>query len=452
MSSIIINYIFGRLIANYHFSKLSSRRNILITALTLNLMCLAYFKYYNFFLSNIRSMIEIEIPNIILPLGISFFTFTQIAFLIDAYHGKVKSFNFIHYCLFVTYFPHLIAGPILHHKKMIDQFADPKTQVLKIDNITLGFTYFVIGLAKKILIADTFAKYSDPIFSTAGLGPSPTFFEAWLGAIAFSFQIYFDFSAYSDMAIGISKILGISLPVNFNSPYKSRNISEFWRRWHISLSSFLRDYLYIPLGGNRKGELRKYLNLITVMVLGGLWHGANWTFVVWGGLHGLYLTVYHLWSGKKNNSRNFGKSEKILEILSILVTFTLVTIAWVFFRSPNFTTALEMLKGMFLINGISFPSKLSLLGQIPMITSLDLKFNGLFPGVDGITTFKLISQLLLTFVIIWFCPNSQNIIDSMHFNKITPRKLVVIGVFVGVIFTICISSMFQSVSFIYFQF
>ena len=233
------------------------------------------------------------ILGIILPIGISFFTFTQIAFLADAYAGKVTEYRFIYYVLFVTYFPHLIAGPVLHHKEMMPQFDEDRNYRPDAANFAIGLTIFAIGLAKKVLIADNLAGYAAPAFAP-GADP-PTLFFAWGGALAYTFQLYFDFSGYSDMAIGLSRIFGVRFPLNFSSPYKSHNIAEFWRRWHMTLSRFLRDYLYIPLKGNRHGTFRRQTNLITTLVLGGLWHGAGWNFVIWGGLHGGFLVINQLW-------------------------------------------------------------------------------------------------------------------------------------------------------------
>jgi D-alanyl-lipoteichoic acid acyltransferase DltB (MBOAT superfamily) len=263
---------------------------LLASAIAVNLILLGYFKYANFFADNLNHFAGTALPigQVILPLGISFFTFTQIAFLVDTYQGKVKEFNFVHYTLFVTYFPHLIAGPVLHHKEMMPQFAKRNVCHLNWDNVAVGLSIFVLGLAKKVLIADSLAEFATPIFSAVAAGGQPMLFEAWIGALAYTLQLYFDFSAYSDMAIGISLMFNVRLPMNFNSPYKATSIIDFWRRWHMTLSRFLRDYLYIPLGGSRNGKAQRYLNLMITMLLGGLWHGAGWTFVIWGGLHGFY--------------------------------------------------------------------------------------------------------------------------------------------------------------------
>jgi D-alanyl-lipoteichoic acid acyltransferase DltB (MBOAT superfamily) len=230
---------------------------------------------------------------IVLPIGISFYTFTQIAYVVDTLQGKVTERSVLSYLLFVTYFPHLVAGPVLHHAEMMPQFRVRENLAPRAENLARGLTFLVAGLFKKVVLADGCAPIANAAFAGASAGLTPG--DAWLGAIAYSLQIYFDFSGYSDMAVGISLLFNIDLPVNFHSPYRARSVVDFWRRWHMTLSRFLRDYLYIPLGGNRKGPLRRHANLLATMLLGGLWHGANWTFVVWGGLHGLYLVVNHLW-------------------------------------------------------------------------------------------------------------------------------------------------------------
>ena len=227
-------------------------------------------------------MPQVPEVNLLLPIGISFYTFTQIAFLVDCFKAKVHEPKFRHYLLFVTYFPHLIAGPILHHAQMMPQFKKEEIYRINYGTLSIGIIIFVSGLAKKILIADPLGEFADIFFESIRNGVHPSAVVCWAGTLAYTFQIYFDFSGYSDMAIGISLCFGIYLPINFNSPYKAANIIDFWRRWHISLSIFLRDYLYIPLGGNRFGTFRRYLNLFITMLLGGLWHGASWTFVLWG--------------------------------------------------------------------------------------------------------------------------------------------------------------------------
>jgi alginate O-acetyltransferase complex protein AlgI len=355
IGSICFNFLIGSRIATLMQNSLATNnrsyaKRWLILGITTNLMLLGYFKYANFFIDNLVliSGQHWQIERIILPIGISFFTFTQIAFLADTFQKNVREYEFIHYGLFVTYFPHLIAGPVLHHSQMMPQFRASATYKINTANLAGGLTIFAIGLFKKIVIADSISPYADAIFNAVDTGAIPSFNEAWIGAFAYTFQLYFDFSGYSDMAVGLSWLFNIHLPANFNSPYKATNISEFWRKWHISLSNFLRDYLYIPLGGNRKGNLRRHINLFVTMLLGGLWHGASWNFVLWGGLHGLYLVINHafqMFVGRFfDNQKEFNR---LLKLLGWMLTFLSVVIAWVFFRATHFSSAVQMLSSMF---------------------------------------------------------------------------------------------------------
>lgn len=321
----------------------------MIAGLTLNLGLLAYFKYVNFFIDNLNAVLGSLWPpaSVVLPIGISFYSFTQIAFLVDTYQGKVQEAKFIHYGLFVTYFPHLIAGPVLHHSQMMPQFAAAKVYLPRSTNLVAGSFIFCLGLFKKVILADGIGPYADAVFRAADLGDAISTTEAWIGAVAYALQLYFDFSGYSDMAVGISWMFNVRLPFNFDAPYRAVSISDFWRRWHISLSTFLRDYLYVVLGGNRKGEFRRYVNLATTMLLGGLWHGASWSFVIWGGLHGLYLLVNHGFRALlgANAMARLDRS-KVWTILSWAVTMVCVVCAWVFFRSQTLSGAAVMLQAM----------------------------------------------------------------------------------------------------------
>ncbi len=371
LGSIVCNYAFGVWIAKAGVKQDALRQPLLVLALAANLSLLAYFKYANFFLGSINSVAgaHLSMGEIILPLGISFFTFTQIAFLVDTYQGKVKEYNFIHYTLFVTYFPHLIAGPVLHHKEMMPQFAQASTYRFNYENMAVGLTIFFIGLFKKVILADGISEYVEPVFNAPAAHMHLSFIEAWVGALSYTLQLYFDFSGYSDMAIGLSRMFGVILPLNFHSPYKAVNIIEFWHRWHMTLSRFLRDYLYIPLGGNRRGKGRRYLNLMATMLLGGLWHGANWTFVIWGGLHGVYLVINHAWHAVR---RRLGQNpeqplSRPMHALSVVLTFVAIVATWVVFRAGNLDTSIEILKAMMGMNGIAFPAswlpELGVLGQ-----------------------------------------------------------------------------------------
>ncbi|WP_100961701.1 MBOAT family protein [Bosea sp. FBZP-16] len=323
------------------------KKLVLALGVGANLLLLGYFKYTNFVVANFSALtgIEFAVNQIVLPLGISFFTFTQIAFLVDAHRGEAREYNPVHYALFVTYFPHLIAGPILHHKQMMPQFGEAKTYSPVLENFVVGLTIFLIGLFKKLVLADEIAPQASAVFEAAASGKPLGFLEAWIGALSYTLQLYFDFSGYSDMAIGLSRLFGIQLPINFNSPYKATNITDFWRRWHITLSTFLRDYLYIPLGGSRRGPFRRYLNLFLTMLLGGIWHGAGWTFVVWGALHGFYLVVNHSWRALCTRL-GFQPRGLLWTASCWLITFLAVVVAWVYFRAPSLTTANAILISM----------------------------------------------------------------------------------------------------------
>lgn len=353
LGSICGNFVIGMRIAK---AARPAAKAWMALGVTANLLLLGWFKYANFFVDNLNAAfgMQVDIGRVLLPIGISFFTFTQIAFLADAYQKGVREYKFSHYGLFVTYFPHLIAGPVLHHAQMMPQFGDARTYRWNPANVAGGLAIFALGLFKKVVLADGIGPYADAVFKPADAGVTPDFAEAWLGALAYTFQLYFDFSGYSDMAIGLSWMFNVRLPFNFNSPYRALNISDFWRRWHMSLSNFLRDYLYIALGGNRHGAVRRYANLGTTMLLGGLWHGASWTFVFWGGLHGLYLVVNHGFRALCGEARlsRLGRSRAFM-IASWMVTMLAVVAAWVFFRAESFGGAGRMLRGMSGLGGVA---------------------------------------------------------------------------------------------------
>ncbi|MBO9680930.1 MAG: MBOAT family protein [Acidovorax sp.] len=372
LASICANYWFGLRLSPAPERNNQNRKTLLVGALVANLGVLAIFKYANFFVANVNDglaaagLAQIPMLHIVLPIGISFYTFTQIAFLVDCWQGKVQERSFIHYVLFVTYFPHLIAGPVLHHAQMMPQFSSPSTYRIAPNKLALGLSIFTFGLAKKLLIADPLGQYADMMFNGVQQGHSPSFYTAWYGALAYTLQIYFDFSGYSDMAVGLSMCLGVQLPLNFQSPYKSTSIIDFWRRWHISLSTFLRDYLYVPLGGNRKGPARRYLNLFLTMLLGGLWHGAAWTFVLWGALHGVFLMVNHLWNAKV---RRHTTPSRLANLLGWLLTFLSVTVAWVVFRAESTQAAIAIYKGMLGMNGAPVSAFSDLGATVPYLKS-----------------------------------------------------------------------------------
>ncbi len=411
--SMAVNYGLGETIVRRRNSqKFKQAQGFLIYGLIFNLGLLAYFKYANFIVDNINSLFSsgFNLDEIILPLAISFFTFQQIAYLIDAYRGITKEFKFSHYALFVTFFPQLIAGPIVHHKEMLPQFMQMDNLKPKLENMIIGLTIFSLGLFKKVVIADGVAQYSTPVFDAAAAGEALSFFIAWGGALAYSFQLYFDFSGYSDMAIGIAKMFGILLPLNFASPYKSLSIIEFWRRWHMTLSRFLRDYVYISLGGNRKGDVRRFANLFATMLLGGLWHGAGWTFVFWGGLHGLYLVINHGWHYLQRKAKlEFLHQNLLWRVFSWFLTFFAIVNAWVFFRASSFTAAVVMMEGMYGFNGVAIPNAIfARLGGLQTILNQIGVTSFIGGGSQFMFTYLWVSALLVAVLL----PNTQQIMNS----------------------------------------
>jgi alginate O-acetyltransferase complex protein AlgI len=451
--SIVFNYLLGRA----QVRRTERSIGLLWLAVGGNLCLLGTYKYLGFVTTSINALARtaLPVPDIALPLGISFFTFTQIAFQVDVYRSLVREYNFIHYTLFVTYFPHLIAGPILHHKQMMPQFARPETYRVSAESIAVGMSIFTAGLAKKVLLADRLGAFATPVFLSAVGGDAPTLFVAWTGALAFAFQIYFDFSGYSDMAIGLSRLFGIDLPLNFNSPYKARSIIEFWRRWHMSLSIFLKDYLYIPLGGNRLGTLRRYENLMATMLLGGLWHGANWTFVVWGGMHGLYLCANHAWKALRGHAAP--QPGRLGRMLGTATTFLAVVVAWVFFKAESFTGALGMLRGMAGQGGVSLPMRVQ--GLFGGLQLAEIRFEGLFADNEALMALgagRFMVLLLLTGAICWGLPNSQEMFlragrpDAARGP--TWRACRVWAVGLGTLLAACVMDMQHVSEFLYFQF
>ena len=350
LSSMLFNYVIGNSL-NENFQKTKvNKKSLLLFGVMSNIALLGYFKYSDFFIQNINLAFDssISLLHLALPLAISFFTFQQIAYLVDSYRGETKEYDFLNYALFVTFFPQLIAGPIVHHSEMMPQFANKWNLAKNYRNIATGLFIFSIGLFKKVVIADSFAEIADKGFDLSSV---LNFAEAWATSLSYTFQLYFDFSGYTDMAIGAALLFNIKLPINFNSPYKATSIQDFWRRWHITLSRFLKDYIYIPLGGNRKGNFRTYTNLMATFILGGIWHGAGWTFVFWGFLHGIALVINHIW-------KSLGL--RLPTILAWFITFNFVNIAWVFFRAKEWDDALKVLTGMISIGTIGLNSNIDM--------------------------------------------------------------------------------------------
>ena len=337
LGSIIGNFIIGTCLSREYKATFFNKKSLLIAGVAGNIALLGYFKYADFLIANVNFALRSDLPlfDLVLPLAISFFTFQQIAYLVDSYKGETKEYSFLNYTLFVTFFPQLIAGPIVHHKEMMPQFIKIKNKIKNYHNIALGLFIFSIGLFKKTIIADTFAIWANDGFDAS---ETLSMVEAWGASLSYTFQLYFDFSGYTDMAIGLALLFNIALPANFNSPYKANNIQDFWRRWHITLGRFLKDYIYIPLGGNRKHRFQTYSNLLATFIIGGIWHGAGWTFIFWGFLHGMALVIYALWHKT---------GLKIWHWLAWFLTFNFINITWVFFRAEEWEDAIKVLSGMF---------------------------------------------------------------------------------------------------------
>jgi len=466
LASIAFNFVFGERIRRATTERAASRQ--LAFAVSANLLALAYFKYSGFLVSATSYAMGLTLrfhpPE--LPLGISFFTFTQIAYLVDTRRTRTTSTDFASYWLFVTYFPHLIAGPVLHHAQFMPQFKRRRAFTITSTSLAVGISLLAIGLAKKTLLADPLGIYASAVFDDAATGARPLLVESWIGALCYSFQLYFDFSGYSDMALGISRTINLRLPANFLSPYKATSIIDFWRRWHVSLSSFLRNYLYIPLGGNRKGRWRTKLNMFVTMLLGGMWHGAGWTYILWGGFHGALLVFNHAWRnlvGQTDNRK--GRPTLGLRLCGGLLTFLLVMIGWVLFRSADITTAARVLGGLVGLNGISLPP--SAAAYIPSTLDQVVRpaYEGAFAGSATLRNMginRLLVILPVASVIVWVMPNTAELFRRRA--AITPAPLVVrtrsgrwrpalvISLLLGGLLAMAILAINSRSEFLYFQF
>jgi D-alanyl-lipoteichoic acid acyltransferase DltB (MBOAT superfamily) len=413
----LFNYIIGSSLNGNKEKVKINKRVLLIIGVIINLSLLGYFKYVDFFITNVNYISGTNVPllNLILPLAISFFTFQQIAYLVDSYKGETNEYDFLNYALFVTFFPQLIAGPIVHHKEMMPQFANIRNKVKNYKNIAIGLFIFSIGLFKKVVIADTFAIWSNKGFDVS---QSLSMIEAWVTSLSYSFQLYFDFSGYTDMAIGAALLFNIKLPINFNSPYQARDIQDFWRRWHITLSRFLRDYIYIPLGGNKVSSPRVYGNLLVTFILGGLWHGAGWTFIFWGFLHGAALIVHRVW-------KSIGY--KMWDWLAWLITFNFVNIAWIFFRAKEWNDAMKVLTAMFSLDNIGI-------------------FIDIYHGLDTFDRILYSFIIIFSIFIIFICKNTASIKNvSYSYSRI-------VFICFALFFSILFINSIQESEFLYFDF
>ena len=451
--SIVVNFYLGRRLSNNS----TNRKFVLTSGISFNLLLLGYYKYTNFVLDQLDGVLGLDSfhLDILLPIGISFYTFQQIAFLVDSYKKKTD-YDFMNYCLFVSFFPQLIAGPIVHHAEMMPQFSQTDDKTSRAEYFGLGIVIFTIGLFKKVIVADNLALFASPIFAASDTGIEITFVEAWLGVLAYSLQLYFDFSGYSDMAIGLASMFGIRLPWNFNSPYKSRSIIDFWRRWHMTLSRFLRDYLYIPLGGNRDGSVKRYRNLMLTMAIGGMWHGAGWGFLIWGVLHGAYLIINNLFS------QLVIWVPRIRVLLPSYVCWSLtllaIIVAWVPFRATNFDGAIILWRSMLGLNDMGLP--VTVLGYLNVHLADNSPWQFLFQGNDVLELqdwiYRGIPLIFCAGIAALYFPNSHALVGYFQ-NKmvVTSGSYVmsrVFGFFVAVIFLISLSRLNSATEFMYFQF
>ena len=388
LTSALFNYFVGTRLSKDGAGSAINKKGWLIIGLLGNLGLLTYFKYADFFIESFNWALDVHLglPHVVLPLAISFFTFQQISFLVDSYKNEVRNYGIVNYLIFVTFFPQLIAGPIVHHREMMPQFDRPERRILNFDHVGIGMFLLSLGLFKKVVIADYLAQIASPGFDEAVV---VTFIESWAISLSYTFQLYFDFSGYADMAMGAAMLFSIKLPFNFDSPYKAVNIREFWKKWHMTLGRFFRNYVYIPLGGNQRTDTITYCNLLTTFFLVGLWHGAGWNFVIWGLLHGAAMVAHRLW-GKLNISLH--------KTLAWVLTFNFINLTWVIFRAETWEDAWKILKAMMGMNEIN------------------LVYYEYFPDI-GPLLFALLTIALLALVL--FPKNSNYYRDNLQLNKKT---------------------------------
>ena len=447
---VLCNYLLARAIASARARDGMRARWLMQLGVAANVAWLAWFKYATFIAGNVAALtgLDFAIGAVVLPLAISFYTFQQIAYLVDVQRGQAEAYGLLDYALFVTFFPQLIAGPIVHHAEMMPQFRRASTYRFQDDAFAAGIAFFVMGLVKKLAIADPVGALATPTFAAAG---DPGMLEAWLAVSAFTVGLYFDFSGYSDMAVGLARMVGIRLPYNFASPYQAESIIDFWRRWHMTLSRFLRDYVYIPLGGSRRGTARRHVNLMATMLLGGLWHGAGWTFLAWGGLHGFYLLVNHAWAA------TLARRIVLPRLAAWGLTLLAVMVAWVFFAAPSLDAAFGVLGGMAGMNGIGpRPPQVGLLVDV-LLGRQAIELEGhasLLAVVEGAAS---LAALMLGWLLVLLAPNSQAIVDGGMADRpawaaLRFRPSVATGIVAAAAFLFALTLMAEVKEFVYFQF
>jgi D-alanyl-lipoteichoic acid acyltransferase DltB (MBOAT superfamily) len=426
IASLILNYIFTL------FIKRSNSKLILALGIILNVILLIYFKYSGFLVQNINALFNTDFifKNIALPLGISFFTFTQISWLVDTYRGETRDYSLLEYVLFISYFPKMAEGPIALHGDILPQFRDKSRKTIDYDNISRGIMIFVLGLFKKLMIADTLGKAVDWGFNNV---PDLYSMDIWIVMLCYTLQIYFDFSGYCDMAAGVSLLFNIELPVNFNSPYKALSITDFWKRWHISLTSFLRKYVYFPLGGSRRGTVRTYINMMIVFIISGIWHGANWTFILWGALHGACQVLHRI----------FRKPfDKLFAPVRWFITFLFVNIAWLLFRADSVAQWWYMVGKAFGIKYRTMHEELVSVFKIPRLRSV-LNVAGIPYSDMGVYVFGMVLMLC---VCMFICLVPRNNLERQHKTSVWSLALTF------VLFMVCFLSLSNVTSFLYFNF
>jgi alginate O-acetyltransferase complex protein AlgI len=419
--SIIVNFFTGTYLTNNTHER--KRKIVLTLGIAFNVILLGYYKYMDFFISTTNTLFATDLPllKLALPLAISFFTFQQIAYLVDSFRFETKGYKIHEYMLFVTFFPQLIAGPIVHHKEIMSELH-PQNYRLNSKNIALGIFIFGVGLFKKVMIADTFSVWANLGYNNAF---DLNFVEAWITSLSYTMQLYFDFSGYCDMATGAALLFNIRLPINFNSPYKALNIQDFWRRWHMTLNRFMTQYIYFPLGGSKVGPIRAYINIMIIFMISGFWHGAGWTFIFWGFLHGVASVIYRWWKLRGYSMPKW---------LAWFITFQFVNAAWVFFRATNFDQAIYIIKAMVGLENFVLPTRVARLISMNLVP-------------DGPLLFTYYSVILIL-IALYIVAIQKNSFELMHRFKPNYLNLV----FIVVISIVSILQLGKVSEFLYFNF
>ena len=450
--SIALNYAGYRLILRFNGQGNSKKARLTAgIVIALDLLSIGYFKYFNFIAGNLAALLNIPFApySIFLPLGISFFTFQSIAFVLDALKpekSELKNCSLLEFAAFISFFPQLIAGPIVHAHELIPQLREKERLKFSSENMAEGFTIFFIGLAKKILIADALSPYANEIFNAAQAGGTITFFEALYGMLAYSMQLYFDFSGYSDMAYGLALLIGVRLPMNFNSPYKAHSLVDFWSRWHITLSRFLKDYVYIPFGGNRFGTFKRFRNLLATMLIGGIWHGAGWTFIIWGGMHGVGLIINHAWKMLSDKYQRLAKfrNSALWTVAASVLTLLFVFSAWIVFRAENFLGVKMMFRGICGLNGVVLPE--AVVNVLPGFLRNIVSSTGTMPLLGNGSIMKFISESIMIFGSLLLAVFGRNVYEMSKKMKYA----IIVAVFYFVLQRLLFAV--EQTEFLYFQF